>query len=577
MIFRHATRLCASEAHKRKISPSCLARHPWAFMEPVEKWTTLVDVGRNGPKFLAATDSGGNVAGLPYPVRLKIVLSLVMWVRCLRDTQNTMARLLLPYASTTRLHRSGALRAEVYPTRHSERVVDFTSSVFVDMCPKRNPSGEQMPAPFLWDPEALDFVEEGEEAVPLKQSAQTTSEAADARLLRMLNIKTKRSNEDDAAEAAGQRVRYKSRARRASASLGADGVGRRGFTREALLSGRIPPPSPLDLDSSADAAHHRNTLRREGCPLSDEGELDACPVHVAVEPSASAENALFAYVLTHASILSSLYIEGRVVDFSTNDAALAAYVRCAFAHLIDAKYVGVNVVSAENTGVLLPRSYVPQWATRHAWCLTHEPGSAAHLKQITTVMMRSLLQGVAIVPSATCKALLLSALEDAQCTTTMRHPWNIAVVAPGDLSNALHHFYAVSTFTVGDASAPERCLRNVLQWMPENVRMVGVNAGAADLISYFPHAAYLPQKVGNAFRYCSVERSILYRRWDRMTAKRCCFSGFDDADRRRLASPLAATKDKASDALVLERIVEWLANPSKLSLLGLFSARCFRI
>ena len=131
------------------------------------------------------------------------------------------------------------------------------------------------------------------------------------------------------------------------------------------------------------------------------------------------------------------------------------------------------------------------------------------------------------------------------------------------LAELLQNFHAVNFIH------PRPKSRNVAKFiasLPCSVRCVGVNADAFDILAFYPHASYLPLKVGGAFRYRGTERVVLrrplvipraLRLWKPLTR-----SGFTAWDR---TAALDGEKKNAMNALQVERLLSYLVHGGKLN------------
>lgn len=336
----------------------------WMRLHPVEKLTVLIDLGRRAPYLLEKPvddkDNGNDGAGrpaaaaaaalghrdeqvrftrastlshvqlcrrLPYAVRLQLALSLLLWVRALRDVQDTLARTRSPYAPSSRL--GVTILTSVYPTRLQEHWIDWLTGVTCGMDDRLNNTAEQIPAPHTWDPETSETVEDPDSESTMavaghrprhgERQLRRSSAEGGAALARKVQGLTARPGEDDARAArftAGRHQRRlatlwrreRERARLAGGataeppssaieaveedSLSAAETARR---RERLREGwtardadRTPPPVSLVPVAAAaeDARYHGNTGRGEGCPFTDDGRTSATPIHI---PTARAQ------------------------------------------------------------------------------------------------------------------------------------------------------------------------------------------------------------------------------------------------------------------------------------------------
>lgn len=836
-----------------------LRRAMWMRMDPVERWTSLVDLGRRGayliekaqvpllPNNDAASGAAANrqptslpssslthgrnlgssddkvrfskadteahrqiCAALPYAARLQLCLSLLLWVRCLRDVQDTLARVRLPYAAVRRPQRYAV--ADVFPTRLSEYWVDVHTTVSTKMSAQLNSTVEQVPAPHTWNVETAETVEDAttESTVALDAGRVLHGRPRHIRLtgkalLKQVQGVQPRASADDVVAArlsegsigGGRRRRRHRRLlqeREAGAALStgasslstdtaADLASKRRVPSPEFLpdAARRVPPVSLEPQPAADALYHGNARRGEGCPMNEDGESTPSPIYIHVPPCsqdcrgsqrsadgiAEAEELVRHCVMAHAAILTSLYIEGRVVDFSTNNATVAAYVRWLMAELVTDHYVNVKLIDAETAEAEAYRPYYPSWCWRNVlvvlpprvrqgiglrgggavgystavikdWAariaqaapcsvmveggtsaaaayvqrLKDEvarlqegnaedglgtsaataatspppapPSSSRQAVQWVPILLRdtpaSVSEDANTLPSPAAPAgtgedgpaTAASSFQPRRTATAARPSFsavNIALqlvhraagVTAGEAEHqhrerngetaaavarcerflsavveTLHDRFYTCEFLYSPAQScltPYRFERWVWEQLPDNVRVVGVNTAPLDVLFYFPQGVFLTQKVGNAFRYRAVERTVvakdltsswfshplrctatqlkrLSRRWRRRRDGAVAdglhaeFSLADRREWRRAAaaaavsaqSPAAATshyhsgeqtvhmvegdEDKANEvashALVRERTVEYLAEPSKWTLLGLVTARFFR-
>lgn len=567
-------------------SVTSLRQARWARMDPVEKWTTLIDCGRTSLNYLWPATSerptlwsyflrrspqkelttAASSSAVPYAVRLKVVFSLLMWLRCLRDVQDTLARLRLPYAPSER--RNGSTEAFVFPTRHAERVIDCFSTVTVIIPAELNETAEQMPAPHTWDPVTSETYEDTEEEATVvvnSDRSQDRSESREARLRRVQERHVRPSEDDDKAAKLPRRKRPN--------RVLTDSEVRSTLRRNDTAAKHIPPPSPLDPDSAADALYHGNKLRRDGCPLDEHGALSTCPIHIEHNTLQPCRNVtLMALVRAHASILSSLYIQGRTVDFTTNSEIVASYVRAVFPVLIEGGYLAVTT----RDKALFP--YCGEWCSRHLWVVPKHGFLKSKLKKQmlkrgAELIARDCPAPFVVVPDEETRSVMESAI----ARIKLMHPSHRVHVSfhvatkDEDVLDVMRHFYCVSVL---HSSTRSRALRKFIDSFPSTVRLVAVNSHTNDLMAFYPHAALLPQKIGNAFRYFGVSRSILVRdlTWAWPVAAGGCTSSLPVED-----SVAEGSGENAVNALALERSVEHLANPSKKTLLALWCAKVFRL
>ncbi|XQJ30023.1 hypothetical protein NXY56_006094 [Leishmania guyanensis] len=768
----------------------------WMRMHPVERWTALVDLGRRGAYLIekpvhllspGARDVGEkwtpisetnpdnlSVLGgadpkvrftwkatvahwhlcdvLPYAARLHLCLSLLLWIRCLRDVQDTLARVRLPFAMVRRPQRYAV--ADVFPTRLSEHWIDAHTTVSTKMSAQLNSTAEQIPAPHAWDPETSETMEDAAmEATMTLDAGHVLHGHHQARLggkkllQQVQGVQPRASADDDMAArlteagSLGGRRRRRRRLLRASSSsapnaLSVGSVPASSRWRSSLefacdASRRVPPVS-LEPEPLEDAAYHGNDNRGEGCPLNQDGTASPAPIFIYVPPnvhnaavspggarSTEAELLVRYCVMAHAAVLSSLFIEGRVVDFCSNHPLVVAYVQWLLDELVLGRFVSVSVLAEGE--VTAYRSYYPPWCWSNVLVLM----PPKHCSSYSPVVLRD--WAARIVQAAPCSVLvegstsagyvkqlkdevqLLQSALDAENTravewvtlsatvpvdTTTREsashvagaaasdgnhndkeeakvpqfqPQRCPKAAPSSLALASEATFASvqwlgewlksgssgatahSTFhqapfleAVQEAledrfytcellySPTQSCLtpycfeRWVLEQLPGNVRVVGINTSPLDVLYFFPQGVFLSQKVGNAFRYRAVERTVVAKdvipTWSshplRYTAtqlrrlSRCwrrrgddvasgLHAEFSPSDIPKLKSTVraatssthtpdvepygdardkaaeSADEENASHALVRERMVEYLAEPSKGALLGLAVARFF--
>ncbi|KPA76726.1 putative mitochondrial hypothetical protein [Leptomonas pyrrhocoris] len=802
-----------------------LRRALWMRMHPVERWTSLVDLGRRGayliektpaspvadaattPSFSFSSGSSAPLgssddkvhfsdaataahrqlcAALPYPARLHLCLSLLMWVRCLRDVQDTLARLRLPYAVVRRPQRYAV--ADVYPTRLSECWVDVHTTVSTKMNPRRNSTAEQVPAPHTWDVETAETMEDAatESTVTLDAGRVLHGRPRQLRLSgrallrRVQGVQPRASVDDDdvvtrrtegGSEGGWQRRR---RRRLLQSDAAATLAGPSSLSTEAaaaatdVLNARRGPslefqpdaarcvaPVSLEAQPVEDALYHGNERRGEGCPMSDDGESTPNPIYIHVPPfepegngGAEAEALLRHCVMAHAAVLSSLYIEGRVVDFSTNHTVVAAYVQLLWEDLISDQYLRVSLIGAEAAAAVTShRPYYPAWCWRSVLVLLppkksglftvrdrraagysavllrdwaariaqaapcavivdgSEAAAAAYVQQLkdevewiqrstnpinasdgpasplpssskpsvewVPITTRDTVTGalhpnseshsatapVAFQPrrAAASKQSLFSVAvaaalhvlrrqpraetDDGAAVTTARHAARQQRFLQ-DVEETLRDRFYMCEFLYSPTQSclpPYRFERWVWEQLPDNVRVVGINTAPLDVLYYFPQGVFLTHKVGNAFRYRAVERTVVAkdvvpswsshplrhvatqlkrlrrRRWrrhggnvadglhaelallDRREVRRCAAAQRSEAkaappSKSGASSHGSAVKtdqgsedagedgaEVATHALVRERTVEYLAEPSKWTLLALATARFFRL
>ncbi|ESL09398.1 hypothetical protein TRSC58_02879 [Trypanosoma rangeli SC58] len=670
----------------------------WLRLHPVEKWTTLVDLGRRVPSLLEGSsfvaESGGgeegkavnivtrlfrqrkakiNVAALqrqlsplalrrhyqlvhnlPYCMRLRLCLSFLMWVRSLRDVQDTLARLRLPYANTRRVQRS--VVADVFPTRMMERFVDPFTTVAVKMHSDINATAEQVPAPHAWHPDQ-DEITGGEEEKRGRQRMRKGAtksgrlfggcnggchgEVASFRRLGggrkcLLAVQDMQARPSDDDRMASRKARSSCRSllqspfaswacRKRLSSVSSSAWSVNDACRSALSF-------PLAIDHEEDERYHHNFIRGEGCPLDENGRLASVPMHIFVPPAANLL-ALERYcVMAHAAVLSSLFVEGRTVCFTTNHSLLRDYVTFLFEELVEDGWVSVSLCEESR------RPYVPSWAINETVLVVLPPKEGKSFSRRDLRNMAGMIHQYApcsvLVEAAPCeqishyiKALKAEVLKEqaSVVTSETEAQWRVSWVTVPPSTNSDHankrandgasefqaavneilrQFYAV-TFIY----TPYNCRftpRQVQNWwwhkLPNSICIVAVNSHALDLLYYFPQAPFLRKKVGNAFRYRAVQRVLLGKnlyggREDpvRQWVYRCF--GWCGLARTGLYSPMAVkdkarvllvdhvgpradgidSDDEAVDALVWERTVDYLANPSRVHWVALMVAKLFRV
>lgn len=601
---------------------------------------------------------------LSYSGRLQIALSLLLWVRGLRDVQDTIARLHLPYAPTHRVTRgdgAGALVAFPFPTRRVERWVDPFTSVELRLHPKLNPMGEQVPAPHTWDPEnsvSFDDIELEENVIAemnTHHGDKGSRETRIQRLQRVQGLSRLPSNLDDAPDrrakkqAAGLQVRRRRR-----------GVGHQQQCSSGLGdAGRGMPP--VSFQSEEDMRYHGNLLRGECCPLNEEGVASAVSISVELSDDQSRrdEASLVAgCIKAHVAIMSSLFVEGRTVAFSTNDPVVLSYVQYIFGELIE-NYAAVMTQlsctpvrsTSSNSDISLP--YFPLWSTREVLVLVPplQPSgfSTAEVNELAATILQSVVQGdttsapLTIVVESDDK-LTDSSVYLAPLKRTVNEKLHesgfsekkikwMPLPPPCSESSSTNgktisdparkriqrftegvagyseHLYAVQLLHTSTNSLlrDDEIDRLVWHQLSVNTRLVGINTSVWHTLFYYPQAAFLSHKVGNVFRYRAVERSLIRRRshpslisdpiaWalgrgrgiPSLPAFHCglplltckyyanSITGPHDVQSPTTSNTTTPFEHKMSQCFLLcERLVDYLANPTAVSLLALFSARLF--
>lgn len=812
----------------RSAEATKLRRAMWMRMHPVERWTSLVDIGRRSAYLIerpqassafpnAASSGDGSklkssrvlgdkdekvhfsasateahrqlCAALPYPARLHLAISLLMWVRCLRDVQDTLARVRLPYAPVRRPQRYAV--ADVFPTRLSEYWVDAHTTVSIKMNVQMNSTAEQVPAPHTWCVETSATMEDAatESTVALDAGrvlhGRREERLVGKALLRQVQGVQPRASADDATAArltdGGSEAGRRRRRRRLLHGVGPgttlavkafdDAVqpARRATSLEFQndAARRVPPVS-LELQPTEDAVYHGNANRGEGCPMDEDGASTPNPIYIHVPATAERncssgsredkglEELLRCCVMAHAAIFSSLYVEGRVVDFSTNHAVVAAYAHWLLEDLVADHYMCITLVPSDAVShyrpyfpawcmrrvmVVLPPRYVDrsgrlfrrggggyskpvlqEWAARIAQaapCSVLVEGgdarAAAYVEELKNavrlaqsqplntdsmkgdvvewvpIMIGSSIGGItpplqtkpntAVVhsslaasaendgkgaaasasfqPRRTASSAAFSLISAITLTLqrvtqrvrrgSVRTGVHSNTNENGDVSAAhaarQQRFLAAVQETLRDrfyqcellyspnqsCLSPYRFERWVWEQLPDNIRVVGVNTSPLDALFYFPQGVFLTQKVGNAFRYRAVERTVVAKgvvpswwshplRWVAMQLRRLrskvvrtrrsdavggLHADLSLLDRELIRRTVAARRkgsrsapaaaaavatttvpsqmeaiassEEAANALVRERVVEYLVEPSKSTLFGLATARFFRV
>ncbi|GET91814.1 hypothetical protein, conserved [Leishmania tarentolae] len=800
--------LCRSKHDQHSVHQECahaipasrtvkLRRAMWMRMHPVERWTSLVDLGRRGAYLiekpvhlssLAARDMAGksspisrgdcsktSVLGsadpkvrftleateahwrlchaLPYAARLHLSVSVLLWIRCLQDVQDTLARVRLPFSRVRRPERYAV--ADVFPTRLREYWVDAHTTVLTKMSAQLNSTAEQIPAPHTWDAETSETIEDAaREATMTLDAGRVLHGRHQARLSgktllhQVQGLHRRASAEDEVGALRAGTGPQSGRRRRRRTLPSASSLAPNALSVESApaswaclsslefasdASRRVPPVS-LEPEPLEDAVYHGNDNRGEGCPLNQDGKASPTPIFIYVPLDVhsaaagaggglltEAEHLVRYCIMAHAAVLSSLFIEGRVVDFCSNHPLVVTYVRWLLEELVLEHFVSASLLA--ETEVAAYRPYYPPWCW-HSLLVLMPP---KHCGGYSVVLLRD--WAARIVQAAPCSVLveggnadaayvkqlkeevrLLQGALDAESIRTVK--WvDVGVAAPvetssrervaslggsavsernskgkeeanvpqfrpqrgpraspslstllseaalsssrwldkrikSELLEAIAHrtsrrdvfleavratledrFYACEILYSPTQSClpPYRFERWVLEQLPGNVRVVGINTSPLDVLYFYPQGVFLSQKVGNAFRYRAVERTVvakdmtpswrthplryaatqlkrLSRRWRRRGADvssglHAEFSPSDVAELRRAACappstpnpdvaprndpqdipPEASGKENASHALIRERMVEYLAEPSKRTLLGLAVARFFRV
>jgi len=155
-------------------------------------------------------------------------------------------------------------------------------------------------------------------------------------------------------------------------------------------------------------------------------------------------------------------------------------------------------------------------------------------------------------------------------------------------------FYTVELLYVPHQSllSPYQLERWLWECLPDNVRIAGINTSPLDVLYFFPQGVFLTQKVGNSYRYRAVQRTIVAKhhvpsfsahpiRYAASTLRRtrsylCSFTShirsatdglhaeWSLSDRMVATSPSSQQRrETASTALLRERTIDYLANPSR--------------
>ncbi|KEG15272.1 hypothetical protein DQ04_00121040 [Trypanosoma grayi] len=698
-----------------------LHKHEWLCLHPVEKWTTLVDLGRRAPFLLempapstttaacsttgrergSGKDRGGGwrskvktlaagllfwrfskvnagakacnsavvrlspvaleqhrclVHELPYCVRLRLCLSFLMWIRSLRDIQDTLARLRLPYADTRRVQRS--VIADVFPTRMAERFVDPYTTVSVKMDADLNATAEQVPAPHAWRPEGVE-----EEERELRQSVLGSgsgngngrhggrphggrrSAQSPKHLLRSVQDLHARPSDDDKLASRAKRRSYRllqqtpaSHLAQAtplspsvspspptpSSSPSSSSSSKVSWAVKDAL--RSTTPSPLATDHEEDERYHHNYLRGEGCPLDENGRLTSTPIHIAVPNLADLGTVTRFCVMAHTAVLSSLFVEGRTVCFTTNHPLVLNYITFLFDELIEDGWMSASPCEgdarpymadwslSEGVLVVLPPREGKSFSTRELrdaaglilqcapCCVLVEAAQSDQPSHYSKALMDVVERQQAKVSTPQTKAFWKVSWIPVSPSTTIRGVNGRTNDAKSEFQSAvneiLRQFYMVTfIYTPSNSMLTPRQAQD-WWWngLPSSVHVVGVNSHAANLLYYFPQAPFLLKKIGNAFRYRAVQRVLLgknvyggredcVRQW---AHRWFCWGGLsrtglhchlavEERARLLLGNHCGASDTEAVDALKLERTVDYLANPSKVTWFALMTAKLFRV
>jgi hypothetical protein len=576
---------------------------------------------------------------LPYDFRLRVLLSALMWIRSIRDVQDTIGREHVPYAEQRRIGR--ALCCRVYPMRMAERWVDGSITVDV-VCGGDNESGEQIPPPHLWDVETATYIYDsvGERTISLPQSVGRGEVRKAELVARIKNLRPKPSADDEDGRFQ-EKMLLLPRMRRGGRlapeaggkSVVAARVGVNAAHRDMVLSSR---PSPMWADPAmhaADEAYHRNALRCAGVPLDEHGNCAATSIHIEcasvgyrpMKQSAALQplDLTTSLVVAHAAVLSSLFVEGRPAHVTTNSPIVADYVSQVFGHIVSENFLSVCL--CDNTDEQLEASepsasfssvmqYVPAWFFRHVvvvlqssdaksaaafirWCRPHcvmAEGGEAQLQALRTALMHD--------HEAAC---LKKQPSEESAESLWSSPWNLSSVLwtsllPGDgvddlcdhlkrgsssaaLFTALSSYRFISIVS-SDTSAASRVARTVLQHFPLSTPapVVAINYPATAALLYFPMAALLEKKLGNAFRYFHPERTVLCRSYSSKsvlggTEVAAPTSGEGNESLLSCFTGGEIGESVKGSVLVLERSLEYLAEPCKYTMFTLAMAKWFRI
>ncbi|KAG8342607.1 hypothetical protein ERJ75_001444500 [Trypanosoma vivax] len=712
-VKRRVTTTSKENKREGRLSDSNGARQlralDWLYLDPVEKWTTLVDLGRRAPTLLESTFAfptvaamgrkmstvvrrlvrwplrlrrkklsvasveGGNdgvkatehvwlsqaavqrhaslVSQLPYSVRLQLCLSFLMWVQSLRNTQDTLARLRMPFAKTRRVQRS--VVADVFPTSFTEICVDSCTTVSLLMDANLNDTGEQIPAPYAWRPEGY-----YEDAAPLLGQPASTSSGRRLSLSSSIAGPTVRSRKRHRSSRYGSGINCTKATLREVQDMHAMASDDDPVARPAQRSGqcrlqgqleqlarttssptsgpvwslsdaqRSQPPSPLAVAHEDDEKYHHNINRGEGCPLDETGRLHTVPIHIPIPLNADKEKIMLSCVAAHASILSSLYIEGRTVCFTTNHYLLRDYVAFLFDEMVADGWISVAVTDQD----LHP--YLPPWCIAETVLVILPPLDE---KLITEQNIREM--ATRIVQNTPCSILMEAPLEtggvegnflmrlmreterqkeevgEQQCRSSWRLSWvpldvtlNVGAYQQKADASGVGAFKSKvndilrGSYTVTFLYVPNNCIFaqwELQQWwwtgLPSSIHVVGANACALDVLYYFPQATFLSKKIGNSHRYRSVQRVIIkkttagenapfmhwfHRLWQHCGQKSTGLcSRLPVRDRRSMLSDLQCREgaESAQGALRWERTIDYLANPGKSTWFALLAARLFHV
>ena len=624
--------------------PVHLRRAAWLRQDPVVKWTMVLDAGRHAHKLLASHDhkaeqnsrrhvpslvdrvrravhrlhswkwkkqrvlpppeSNANLFSeaqtfqeLPYEFRLGVILSSLMWIRSVRDVQDTIAREHLPYAEQRRIGKT--LCCRVYPMRMAERWVDGSISVDI-MLGEENESGEQIPPPHLWDTEKAIYIYDSlmERTTSMQQTAGRGEVSKGEMLARVKNLQPKLSADDEDGKMQQQMMLLPTLRSRRSKRLAAASGGSALMThskhaliaqRDMMLSSR---PSPLWADVSQhaeDEEYHRNTHRAAGCPLDEHGDCAVTSIFIPC-PRSGPSGLGAALVAAHASILSAMFIEGRPAHFSTNHPVVLDYVNRIFAHIIEDRFLSATLCNGEGEAQgrrSLP--YLPEWFYRHAVVVLGADVSASDIRKTAEFVVRCSPQCVLCETDLAASAIRQECVAMIKANPKIWNPMNVlwsvlppsAAESSGDVthrlvnaaSTVLCHYHFVSI--VAPDLLAKRTQKAWQQLFPRSNTppIVAVNYPATAAMLYFPMTPLLVKKLGNSFRYFHPERAVLSRPYKHLNNRRGVLSQFAESGFEWDKSAARG----GSSVLVLERSLDYLADPCKYTMLTLAAAKWFRI
>eukprot|EP00796_Vickermania_ingenoplastis_P004483 gene4483-3276_t len=564
---------------------TALLQSTWLRRHPVEKLMLLRTVAERAPTLVDEKQCPDTLSSLG-------------------DIQDTMARLQMPYAPSER-HRH-ALITLPFPCTLRERWTDPFSSVALKLHSSSNPTGEQVPPPHTWDPESTVEADDGDgEAqyieIPTIHGTRGHGGTVAQRLQRVQQLTPKMSDND--VDLSSQLLRR----RRKGYRTGVD-----------HLSDSARGLPLVSFETEQDEVYHGNAMRGECCPLNDLGTATPVPIHIPVGPSA--EELTTGCVKAHAAVLSALFIEGRAARLTSNTVTIVEYVRWTFHELITA-----GVVSCSLTDESFPH-YFPSWCTREVAVLLPPQKAVFTLKEVkrlSSTILQSVLCSTApltiAVEAATNEGVPLYAQEVKKMLNNMltavyadanpesRVQWLHMPARGGKGRKEVlvegirlysQHLYAVQLLYLENNSLlDDRAIQSmVLHDLSSNTRVVGINCSVWHVLLYFPQVPFLAKKIGNAFRYRAVERSVIHRRfqvsvWSNpiaslfsvlpWTSTRGAFPVFHALPImpcRELGGAADGqhsmpTVDLKKNYLLCERLVDYLASPSRITLLALYSAR----